>query len=98
VGVPAGAVTSPEMIMAEPHLNERGFWVELDRAVVGKHLYSTFPIKFSKTPLKYRPAPTLGEHNNYVLATILGLTESEIERLEKEKIIGTEPLQTGLGI
>jgi len=97
-GIPAGAVTDSEMIMAEPHLNERGFWVELNRAVVGKHVYSAFPIKFSETPIKYRPAPTLGEHNGYVLGTILGLTENEIERLEKEKIIGTEPLQTGLGI
>jgi len=97
-GVPAGAVTDAEMVMAEPHLNERGFWVELDRAVVGKHIYSAFPIKFSETPISYRAAPILGEHNDHVLGTILGLTEEEIDALEKEQIIGTEPLQTGLGL
>jgi hypothetical protein len=33
-----------------------------------------------------------------LLGTILGLTEEEIKVLEKEQIIGTEPLQTGLGL
>jgi crotonobetainyl-CoA:carnitine CoA-transferase CaiB-like acyl-CoA transferase len=70
----------------------------MDRVVVGKQRYSTFPIKFSETPIGYRPAPTLGEHNEYVLGTILGLTKDQIEKLEKEQIIGTEPLQTGLGL
>ena len=27
-GVPSGAVTVPDMLVEEPHLNERGFWVE----------------------------------------------------------------------
>jgi crotonobetainyl-CoA:carnitine CoA-transferase CaiB-like acyl-CoA transferase len=97
-GVPAGAVTDSKMLLEEPHLNERGFWVEMDRVVVGKQRYSTFPIKFSETPIGYRPAPTLGEHNEYVLGSILGLTKDQIEKLEKEQIIGTEPLQTGLGL
>jgi crotonobetainyl-CoA:carnitine CoA-transferase CaiB-like acyl-CoA transferase len=97
-GVPAGAVTDSEMLLNEPHLNDRGFWVELDRVIVGKQSYSTFPIKFSETPIKYRPAPTLGEHNDYVLGTILGLKEEQIAALEKEQIIGTEPVHTGLGL
>jgi len=97
-GVPAGAATDSLMLINEPHLKERGFWVELDRAVVGKQRYISFPIKFSETPIRYRPAPTLGEHNEYVLGTVLGLSKGEIETLEKEKIIGTQPLQTGLGL
>jgi crotonobetainyl-CoA:carnitine CoA-transferase CaiB-like acyl-CoA transferase len=96
-GVPAGAVNDVNMILEEPHLNERGFWVEMDREVAGKQRYSSYPIKLSETPISYRPAPTLGEHNEYVLGTILGLSGEEIEKLEKEQIIGTEPLQTGLG-
>jgi crotonobetainyl-CoA:carnitine CoA-transferase CaiB-like acyl-CoA transferase len=97
-GVPAGAVTDSTMLLKEPNLTERGFWVELDRAVVGRQVYATYPIKFSETPIAYRPAPTLGEHNKYVLGTILGLSDSEIEALEKEQIIGTEPIHTGMGL
>ena len=50
------------------------------------------PIKFYETPIKMRPAPKLGEHNDYVLRTILGLSKAEIEILEKEQIIGTVPI------
>jgi len=97
-GVPAGAVTDVNMNLDEPHLNERGFWVEMDREVVGKQRYSTYPIKFSETPVKYRPAPTLGQHNEYVLGTVLGLSDTQIKELEKEQIIGTEPAHTGIGL
>jgi crotonobetainyl-CoA:carnitine CoA-transferase CaiB-like acyl-CoA transferase len=97
-GVPAGAVTDSLMLLKEPNLTERGFWIELDRAVVGIQKYTAYPIKFSDTPIAYRPAPTLGEHNAYVLGDILGLTTNEIEKLEKDQIIGTEPLHTGLGL
>ena len=38
-----------------------------------------------------RPAPTLGEHNNYVLQELLGLTADEVLELEREGIIGTVP-------
>ncbi len=69
-GVPAGAVTDAQKLDQEPHLRERGFWVELDRSVVGKHPYCAFPVKFSETPMTYRAAPTLGQDNDYVLGTI----------------------------
>jgi crotonobetainyl-CoA:carnitine CoA-transferase CaiB-like acyl-CoA transferase len=49
--------------------------------------------KFSKTPLSIRlPANCLGEHNEYVLGSLLGMTEDEIAQLEAERIIGKEYL------
>jgi crotonobetainyl-CoA:carnitine CoA-transferase CaiB-like acyl-CoA transferase len=51
------------------------------------------PIKLSKTPpYPRRPAPCLGQHNEYVLGEILGLSQEEIAQLEEKDIIGTEPL------
>jgi len=35
-----------------------------------------------------RPAPLLGEHNNMVFGQMLGFSNSEIEVLEKQAIIG----------
>ncbi len=94
-GVPAGAVTDAQKLDQEPQLKEREFWVELDRVEIGKHPYSAFPAKFSETPMTYRAAPTLGQDNDYVLGTILGLSEAEIKALEEKKVIGTEPFQAG---
>jgi crotonobetainyl-CoA:carnitine CoA-transferase CaiB-like acyl-CoA transferase len=94
-GVPAGAVSDAQKLYEEPHLRERGFWAELDRPVVGKHPYSAFPGNFSETPMTYRAAPTLGQDNEYVLGTILGLSDAEIQALEEKRIIGTEPFQAG---
>jgi crotonobetainyl-CoA:carnitine CoA-transferase CaiB-like acyl-CoA transferase len=97
-GVPAGAVADPTKLDEEPHLKERGFWVEMDRNFVGKHWYASFPVIFSETPMSYRAAPTLGQDNEYVLGSILGLSKTDIDELESEKIVGTEPLQTGLAM
>jgi crotonobetainyl-CoA:carnitine CoA-transferase CaiB-like acyl-CoA transferase len=36
------------------------------------------------------PAPTLGEHNAQVLASVLGLAPAEIAQFEQTGIIGTK--------
>lgn len=94
-GVAAGAVADANVLQQDPHIKERGFFQELTRDFVGTQLHYGWPIKFSEIPLRMRPAPTLGEHNHHVLRTILNLSEDEIEKLEKEQIIGTTPLGVG---
>ena len=97
-GVAAGAVASPETLQEEPHFKEIGFFQELSRDIVGTQLYPTWPFRFSETPLEMRPAPKLGEHNEYILKSILGLSKVEIEELENVQIIGTQPIGLGSGI
>ena len=47
---------------------------------------------FSETPLKVRkPAPFLGEHNEYVMGELLGMSEGEIQSMADDQVIGTEP-------
>jgi crotonobetainyl-CoA:carnitine CoA-transferase CaiB-like acyl-CoA transferase len=47
------------------------------------------PWHMSETPPHVRlPAPTLAEHNAYVLGSLLGLTEEEIAALEAEGVAG----------
>ena len=41
------------------------------------------------------PAPLLGQHNEYVLHDVLGLSEDEIESLQKEDLIGKTPTGGG---
>ena len=91
-GIAAGAVANPVKQQNEPHFKERGFFQELSRDIVGTQLYPGWPIRFSGMPIRMQPAPLLGQHNDYVLGKLLGLSKTEIEQLEREQIIGTIPL------
>jgi len=95
-GVTAGPVISSAELLDDPHLKARGTYQTVERAFVGAHPYTvpTAPIKLSKTPVAIRrPAPVVGEHNDYVLRELLGMPESEIQSLADENIIGTGPLE-----
>ena len=92
-GVPAGAVLNAQERRENLHLNERGFFLKGTHPDVGTHFYQGPPMKLSKTPITIRRlAPSLGEHNEYVLHHLLGFSKGKIAKLEQEKIIGTEPL------
>jgi crotonobetainyl-CoA:carnitine CoA-transferase CaiB-like acyl-CoA transferase len=92
-GVPAGAVWNAEELVADPQLNNQGFFWEIDHPEVGLKRYCGFPIHLSDVPeWPRKPAPCLGEHNAYVLKKVLGFSEAQIQNLEKTGVIGTEPI------
>jgi len=87
-GVAAGAVQNARDLAKDPQLNERGFFIELDHPRMGKTVSDATPVRLSATPPLYsRPAPLPGQDNDYVYGEILGLSESEINKLKKQKII-----------
>ncbi len=91
-GLIAGQVHSAADILGDAQLSARGFFVPIERAVIGTHLYPGLAEHFSETPLvPDRPAPLLGEHNRKVFGEILGMSDAEIEALERDRIIGTAP-------
>jgi len=50
------------------------------------------PWRLSRSPAHIRlPAPRFGEHNDYVLRGLLGLSEEEIRALAEAGIIGDRP-------
>ncbi|MFC2033642.1 CaiB/BaiF CoA transferase family protein, partial [Chloroflexota bacterium] len=86
-GIAAGAVLDNSEVYNDPHLKERGFWVTVDNPDAGVHTYPGRLWKLEDTEMTgRRRAPTLGEHNNYVLQDILGLTAGEVAVLEQEGI------------
>ncbi len=81
-GVPAGVVESGEDLVADPQLNHRRTHVVLEHPEIGRHIYQAPPYRFSKTPHKLTmPAPCLGQHNEYVLKEILGMSDDEVADL-----------------
>lgn len=79
-GVPAGVVQNARDVLdADHHLRERGYYVYLDHVEAGRCAYDGPPFRLSKTPGVLRhAAPTLGEHNEQVCKEILGLSDEEI--------------------
>jgi crotonobetainyl-CoA:carnitine CoA-transferase CaiB-like acyl-CoA transferase len=50
-------------------------------------------MRLSESPVNIgRPAPLLGEHNDYILGELLGMSPEEIQSLADDQIIGTTPL------
>jgi crotonobetainyl-CoA:carnitine CoA-transferase CaiB-like acyl-CoA transferase len=87
-GITAFPSLSTRQFTHDPHVKYRKFFKKADHAVLGKQQLAGLPIRFSDyPPLNYRTAPLMGEHNNYVLGEILGLSEEEIQNLIKEKVI-----------
>ncbi|MBM3158080.1 MAG: CoA transferase, partial [Chloroflexi bacterium] len=88
----AGVAATPCLDLTErfsdPHYVERGVHLQVEHPATGVDIIAGVPFKFSATPCEVRrPAPMLGQHNNYVLKELLGRSESEIAQLIEEKVI-----------
>ncbi len=93
-GVLAAPVNPASAVMADPQIQSREYFVAIDRAVVGTHLYPGAVARIPETPLRAdTPAPLLGEHNRQVFADTLGMTEAEVAELERIGVIGSNPRQ-----
>ena len=87
-GVSAAPVMSVFDLVASPHLLERGYFVDIDHLEVGPRMTPGIPVKFSGMPnLNYYAAPTLGQHNEFVLKEIVGLDDATYDRLVSDRVI-----------
>jgi benzylsuccinate CoA-transferase BbsF subunit len=87
-GVAAMPVMNLEDQFRDPHLRQREVHVECEHPKVGLEFLHGIPWRLSDTPGRiHRPAPLLGEHNQYVFGDLLGLPEAEIQRLMEVEAI-----------
>jgi len=97
-GVPAAVVRNTMDVLYDPHLEARGYWQWRERAFVGNQPNPSAPYRplgegHDSRPYAVEwPAPTLGQHNREVLSRLLGLSDAELDALEADDIIGTEPV------
>ena len=90
-GVPAGPVEHPDDAYSDPQMKARGFFEEVTHPECGTHRYPGLPYRMSNAPNRFRSAaPCLGEHNEYVYKTVLGISDEEYAELEKEGHIGMD--------
>ena len=82
-GVPAMAVMSNEMLSTDPHVVARGVFTDIEHPELGTTRVMRRPWLFSDLAVDARHGPLMGQDNEYVLATILGLSSSERAELEE---------------
>jgi crotonobetainyl-CoA:carnitine CoA-transferase CaiB-like acyl-CoA transferase len=75
-------------LVSDAHLWERGFYTHVTDSKHRSIPIVGAPWRMSATPPSiHRAAPLLGEHNDYVLGELLGLSTGERQRLIEKKVI-----------
>ncbi|HTR62919.1 MAG TPA: CoA transferase [Candidatus Binataceae bacterium] len=88
-GVPAHQVQNSAHAARDPQMAHRGHFVEVSHSTLGKTVVEGPRAHFSRTPGQVRAgAPSLGEHNQYVLETILGYDDEKITDLVAAGVFG----------
>jgi crotonobetainyl-CoA:carnitine CoA-transferase CaiB-like acyl-CoA transferase len=87
-GVPAAPVNNVAEMVADPQVQAREMFVELDHPVHGPVKTTGTPLKMSETPGQVRwLAPAPGEHNEDVFVGLLGYSPDDLARWRAEGVI-----------
>jgi crotonobetainyl-CoA:carnitine CoA-transferase CaiB-like acyl-CoA transferase len=88
----AGVAATPTLtaldIIADEHLAARSFVSEVERLEGGsRHTLGAPWMIDGQRPNRFRRAPTVGEDNEYVFKTLLGLSDQAYDELVREQVI-----------
>jgi crotonobetainyl-CoA:carnitine CoA-transferase CaiB-like acyl-CoA transferase len=97
-GISAGRVLDTNTVLEDPHLNDRGFWIEIPHPQM--HPYrqqgSFWPLATAR-PAPRRHSPLFGEHNTEILQGELGLTDEDLDKLKGALVIADAPINPSVG-
>ena len=87
-GVAAMTVMNIGDQFQDDHFHQRHAFVETEHPHIGAEWLYGLPWLLSETPGGVqRPAPLLGQHNQYVFCQLLGVSQEELTRLEQEQVL-----------
>ena len=84
-----GLVRTPEDLLEDGHLEDRGFWVEVEHPELGRSFKYPGPAGiYNGSPWRiHRRAPLIGEDNQEVYCGELGLQPVELALLAESKVV-----------
>ena len=87
-GLSSGMVLSLEEAVDDPHIQARQAFVDVEHPEAGIIKLLAPWMRFSATQGKINnPAPLIGQHNDEVFSTLLGLSDTEIKQLSEDGAI-----------
>lgn len=89
--VPCGPIMSTEDLANDEHVQLRQMYVELDHPQRGTWYNVGMPIKLSDSPVQIERSPTLGEHTEEILRSVLGYEDDHIHSLKEAGAFTKEP-------
>ncbi|HVT76124.1 MAG TPA: CoA transferase [Acidimicrobiales bacterium] len=98
VGVPAGRVLDTATVHDDPHLEDRGFWVNVENPKMHPFKQAGIAWRFAECDNRVtRHAPFFGEHTRAVLTSVAGLTDAEVDQLYAAGVTADAPVNPGVG-
>jgi CoA:oxalate CoA-transferase len=90
--IPAALVATPEEVVSDPHLSERGAFSDISHGGGGSVRVTSSPYWIDGAPVQAtRSAPyQIGEHTRAVLTELLGYTDEALEHLSDTGVIALE--------
>jgi len=95
-GVPAAAVVDlNEHILFDPHVKDRDIytWLTYHDGVADPVFRVPWVLPNNPTQLKWC-GPYTGQHNDYLLKDVLGMSDEQVKKLADDNIIGATPPQS----
>jgi crotonobetainyl-CoA:carnitine CoA-transferase CaiB-like acyl-CoA transferase len=87
-GIAAFVSATNRDIAQDPHLEARGFFVELEHPEVGTRRHLGLPWRMSASDARVRrPAPCLGADTDQVLREVCGYAQSDIDALRAAQVL-----------
>lgn len=88
VSVPSSPIYTVEDMLKDPHFKARDMFVEVKLDEEKQTKIPGIVPRFSRTPGRHKwPGPDIGEHNKEVYCGLLGIRDSNLKELIKERVI-----------
>jgi crotonobetainyl-CoA:carnitine CoA-transferase CaiB-like acyl-CoA transferase len=84
VGYICSPLNTMDEVFQDPHLVDRGYFVDIDHPYTGTLKYAGPQLRMAETPMRIGRAPLLGEHTSEVLQERCGLSGEDVARLRSQ--------------